>query len=97
MLFPAAPRAHHDTPENRYLHGMLNAVQQMLRPQSTLQSGLSMRFSTTAKNYEDRALELRSKSTETIDPGVLNENIRRSFAGKALGFNKLKISNRRSR
>lgn len=96
MLVPGrAALAHHDTPENRYLHGMLNAVQQMLRPQSTLQSGLSLRFSTTAKNYEDRALELRSKSTETIDPGVLNENIRRSFAGKALGFNKLKISNKK--
>lgn len=87
--------AHYDTPENRFLHGMLKAVLQMLRPQNTLANGSALRFSTTAKYYEDRVIELRSKSTETIDPGVLDENLRRSYSGRDSGFNKLKISNKR--
>lgn len=85
--------AHYDTPENRFLHGMLKAVLQMLRPQSTLANGSTLRFNTTAKYYEDRVIELRSKSTETIDPGVLDENLRRSQAGRDAGFDKLKITN----
>lgn len=85
--------AHYDTPENRFLHGMLKAVLQMLRPQSTLANGSALRFLTTAKFYEDRVIELRSKSTETIDPGVLDENLRRSRAGRDAGFDQLKITN----
>lgn len=85
--------AHYDTPENRFLHGMLKAVLQMLRPQCTLANESTSRFISTAKHYEDRVIELRSKTTETIDPSVLDENIRRSQAGRDVGFNKLKITN----
>lgn len=85
--------AHYDTPENRFLHGMLKAVLQMLRPQSTLANGSTLRFSATAKYYEDRAIELRSRSTEAIDPSVLDENLRRSQAGRDAKFSKLKITN----
>ncbi len=86
--------AHHDTPENRFLHGMLKAVLQMLRPQGTLANGSALRFNKTAKHYEDRVVELRSKVTETIDPDVLDENIRRSQVGRGAGFDKLKITNK---
>ena len=86
--------AHHDTPENRFLHGMIKAVLQMLRPQSTLANGSALRFKNTAKYYEDRVIELRSKFTETIDPGVLDENLRRSRTGRDAGFDKLKITNK---
>ena len=88
--------AHYDTPENRFLHGMLKAVLQMLRPQHTLANGSALRFSTTAKYYEDRVIELRSKSTDTLDPGVFDENLRRSYADRDYGFNKLKISNKKN-
>ncbi len=85
--------AHHDTPENRFLYGMLKAVLQMLRPQRTLASGAALRFRDTARYYESRSVELLSKSNETIDPAVLNENLRRSRIGRDAGFNKLKITN----
>lgn len=89
--------AHYDTPENRFLHGMVRAVLQMLRPQSTLANGSSLRFLTTAKHYEERVIGLRSKNTETIDAAVLDENLRRSRIGFEAGFNKLKIRNNKKR
>lgn len=87
--------AHYDTPENRFLHGMLKAVLQMLRPQSTLANESTSRFISTAKHYEDRVIELRSKTTETIDPNVLEENLSRSRVGRDSGFHKLKIKTKR--
>ncbi len=88
-----AAESHYDTPENRFLHGMLKAVLQMLRPQGTLAAGSALRFITTAKIYEERVIELRSRFTEPIDPSVLDENIRRSKAGRDAGFYKLEITN----
>jgi hypothetical protein len=86
--------AHYDTPENRFLHGMLKAVLRMLQPQGTLARESANRFISTAKHYEDRAIELRTKTTETIDPDVFDENLRRSQAGRDAGFDKLKITNK---
>ena len=72
---------------------MLKAVLQMLRPQSALANESTSRFISTAKHYEDRVIELRAKTTEKIDPRVLDENLRRSQVGRDVGFNKLKIVN----
>lgn len=86
--------AHYDTPENRFLHGMLKAVLQMLQPQSALAEESTSRFTSTAKYYEERVIELRTKSTEKIDPNVLEENLQRSQAGRDAKFEYLKIVNK---
>lgn len=69
---------HYDTPENRFAHGMLKRVISMLRWTVIAARDRAIRLDRTAAHYEERATELRTRTSERIDPGVLDENLRRS-------------------
>jgi hypothetical protein len=102
MVPGRAAKHYYGTPENRLVHGMIKAVTRMLRPQEILAQSSSTRFRSTAKHYEIRAKDLREKTTERIDPEVLDENLRRAQMKRDeiqeilnRGYQKLKVTSER--
>ncbi len=101
MVPGRATKHHYDTPENRLVHGMIQAVMRMLRPQEIIARGSTARFLGTAEHYEIRAKSLREKTTERIDPDILDENLKRAQAKRGeiqdllnKGFLAMKVSKR---
>lgn len=79
---PAVPgrsaKQHYNTAENRFARAMLKRVISMLQWTALAATDRSTRFQRTAAQYENRANDLRLRTTETIAPDVLYENLRRS-------------------
>lgn len=68
---------HYATPENRLVHGMVQTVSAILRPQLLLAAGKVERFQSTAVQYRNRAQELQEQEVYKIDSKVLDQNIER--------------------
>lgn len=79
---PAVPgrsaKQHFNTAENRFVRAMLKRVISMLQWTAMAAMDRSTRFRRTAAQYEDIARDLRERTTETINRGVLEENLRRA-------------------
>jgi hypothetical protein len=68
---------HYDTPENRFAHGMLKRVISMLRWTVSAAKGRSAGLEAMASQYQERAADLHTRTSERVDRGVLDEAIRR--------------------
>lgn len=69
---------HFNTAENRFVLAMLNRIISMLRWTNNAACDSVRRFERTADQYEKRAKDLDSRTTEQINPSVLEEMLRRS-------------------
>lgn len=78
MVPGRSAKQHYNTPENRFAYAMLKRVISMLRWTTNSARDNQHRFERTATQYEVRAKDLNTRTTERIDPSVLDEMLRRS-------------------